>query len=124
MSLSITYQTNYSTALSSLIALDVVLSTIIFLGALFVLMKNEKLPKWHVTPLWYIGITSLLSVLSVIFEYLFGKDFALSYFNVGSYLDIATKAFVAWIAITFFVVTAVRCAKGEKKPVRKKSLIK
>lgn len=125
MSTALLYHTAHSPAFENIVVVDFVLSLVIFLGALYVLLRNEKLPKWHVTPLWYLGTTSLLSALSIVFEWMLGKDFPLSYYNVGVYLDIATKAFLAWIAITFFTVTFFRRIKaGTKKPTRKRSLLK
>jgi hypothetical protein len=77
----------------------------IFSGALYVATYNKRLPKWHVTPLWYAGLACLLTALTIVFQFLFGMSFPLAYNNVGVVGETALNICLATIAGTFLYST-------------------
>jgi len=78
----------------------------IFTGALYVVLHSTKLPKWHITPLWYAGLSCLLTAITILLGYAFGNEFPLSYANLGVVGETALNICLSIIALTFTVVTA------------------
>jgi hypothetical protein len=79
---------------------------IIFYGALYVVLHNKRLPTWHVTPLWYAGLSCLLTAITIVLGYAFTDAFPLSYANLGVIGETSLNVCLASIAIMFFISTA------------------
>ena len=76
------------------------------IGAFYVVLHNKNLPKWHVAPLWWAGLSCLLTALSIILGYAFGNDFPMAYAHIGTFGETALNICLAVIAVTFLVTTA------------------
>lgn len=77
----------------------------IFVGTFYIALQNRNLPKWHTTPLWYVGLTSLFTAITIVLQGMFGRDFALSYANVGILGESALNVSLAYIATVMLVGT-------------------
>jgi len=80
---------------------------LIFIGTFYVAMFNKNLKQWHVTPLWYVGLSALFVTLSILVQWTTGSDNPLSYDNVGL---MGTTFFVCTVASisTIMLVGTVR----------------
>jgi serine acetyltransferase len=78
----------------------------IFAGAFYVVLHNRNLPHWHVTPLWYAGLSCLLTGITIILGFALGDSFALSYHNIGVVGETLLNISLSVIAITFLLYTA------------------
>ena len=85
--------------------------TIIFIGAFYVAMYNTKLPHWHVTPLWYVGLASVATSISILVQWTLGAEHPLSFWNIGGFTEIALNIAIAAIAFIMLVVTVKRKLK-------------
>ena len=61
----------------------------IFIGTMFVAVYSRNLPPWHVTPLWYAGLASCFTAITILIEWIFGPDFPLSYNVLGVFGETA-----------------------------------
>ena len=91
---------------------------IVFLGAFYVALHNRSLPRWHVTTIWYIGLASLLSVITVVFDWNFGPDFPMSYTNLGIITETFSNAALAFTAGAMLYGTILKDIRGAKKRAR------
>lgn len=73
--------------------------TAIFIGTLFIAVYSKHLPVWHVTPLWYAGLTSCFTAITVVCEWAFGPEFPLSYSMLGIFGETALNIAIAAIAL-------------------------
>lgn len=94
--------------------LNMAAHVIVFIGAFYVAMFNKRLPVWHVTPVWYIGLASLFSVLTIFFEYVFGPKFPLSHFNMGLFAETLLDIALAYLVVIMFVGTYMMNRKNKK----------
>lgn len=94
--------------------INITAHVIVFVGAFYVAMFNKRLPLWHVTPVWYIGLASLFSVLTIVFEYIFGPKFPLSHFNMGLFAETLLDLSLAYLVIMMFVGTILMNRKNKK----------
>lgn len=78
---------------------------LIFIGSFYVVMHNRRLPKWHITPLWYVGLSALASNLAITLQWIFGTEFPLSYTNVGLITETCLNISLATLATIFLVIT-------------------
>ncbi len=83
----------------------------IFFGTLFVAIYNTKLPHWHVTPLWYVGLASALVVISTILQWTIGAEYPLSYWNFGQVAEVLSNISLAAIAAIMLMSTVIRMRK-------------
>jgi hypothetical protein len=77
----------------------------IFIGALFIAVYSRTLPHWHVTPLWYVGLTSCFTAITILIEWLLGPEFPLSYTVLGLFGETALNIAIAAIAIIMMIKT-------------------
>jgi hypothetical protein len=87
----------------------------IFVGACYVALHNRSLPQWHVTPLWYVGLTSVFTAMTIVCQWVFGPEFELSYFKVGLLGETALNISIAAIALIMLIVTVRKDIIGAKK---------
>ena len=91
--------------ISLALTINFVCHILIFIGALYIAVYNEKLPIWHKTPLWYAGLSCLLTAITIILGGFFGQDFPMSYANIGVVGETALNICLAYIAVHFIIDT-------------------
>jgi len=75
------------------------------MGAFYIALQNRNLPSWHITPLWYLGLSALFVALSIVLQGMFGRDFELSYAQVGILGETALNLSLAGIALIMMIGT-------------------
>ena len=95
--------------------INLITHTIVFMGGFYVAMFNKRLPLWHVTPIWYIGLASLFTVLTIVFEYIFGMTFPLSHFNMVLLSEAILDISLAYLVIVMFVGTFMMNKKSKNR---------
>lgn len=88
---------------------------LIFTGSFYVALQNRKLPQWHITPLWYVGLFSLLVCISVVLEWSIGADYPLSYNQIGRLSETAVDVCIALVATIMLTITVGRDIRYRKK---------
>lgn len=88
---------------------------LIFIGTFYVALQNRKLPQWHITPLWYVGLFSILTCMTIVCQWAIGPEFPLSYFNFGQLAETAVNVSVAVVAVIMLVGTVRRDLHERKK---------
>lgn len=96
------------------IPINFVLYSIIFAGTFYVTIHNRKLPAWHITPLWYLGLASFFICITILLELIFGPEFPLSYTNIGIIGEMLTHVSLASITIIMFIMTVFSDLRGMK----------
>lgn len=91
---------------------------LIFLGSFYVALQNRNLPQWHVTPLWYVGLASIMVCITVVVQWAIGPEHPLSYWNLGKLAETAVNVAVAAVA-TIMLIGTVRRDLHEAKKRRK-----
>lgn len=112
------FDTFYNAFTTFLVPLNLVFHLSVFIGAFVLVLKNEKLPQWHIAPLWWSGMASGLCALSILIQFIFGWSFPLSYYNVGSVLETCLHGSLAILASTFLLSTYKQCKKP-RQPSRR-----
>jgi hypothetical protein len=92
--------------------LNLIAHSMIFAGTFYVALHNRTLKQWHITPLWYMGLTSLLVSISILCQYIIGPEFPLSYWNVSLFVETLSNIAVSSIAVIMFIMTVKRELKG------------
>lgn len=85
--------------------INLICHLLIFIGTLYVAIHNRKIPRWHVTVLWYCGLSSLFTALTIVIEWIFGQEFPLSYYNIGIIGETFLHACLAFMATSVFLHT-------------------
>lgn len=96
------------------LAINFLAYSLIFLGASYVALKNQKLPQWHITPLWYVGLSSLLTSITIFVYWVIGPHHPLSYYNFGKLSETMVHISVAVVATIMLAVTIKRDIKAAK----------
>ena len=86
----------------------------IFLGGFYVALHSRVLPTWTVTGIWYIGVSSFLALLPIVFEWLNGPSFEFSYTMLGRVTDTFLHINVAIMVILLFLNTIYKDFKSVK----------
>lgn len=86
----------------------------IFLGGFYVALHSRVLPTWAITGIWYIGVSSFLALLPIVFEWLNGPGFEFSYTMLGRVTDTFLHINVAIMVILLFLNTIYKDFKGMK----------
>ena len=97
--------------------LNFVFLLITFVGGLYVAIHARNIPLWVRTPLWYLGATSFLTALTIIFEFVFGPQFELSYTRVGLIGEMLINfnlAITALLMLGHTVFKDLRCMKQRR----------
>lgn len=75
----------------------------IFGCSLYIAVYNKTIANWIITPLWYIGLSSLFINATIALEWIYGEKFSMSYSEIGFIGEIAFAASVAvTLALLFF----------------------
>lgn len=111
--------------------LNLIFYIVIFLSSFIIVFKNTRLPQWHVTPLWWVGLSSLACVIAIMMQYVFGPIFILSYKNIGFILELLLTGSLAFLAATFLIafflsmrrktVPSKSAKKNAKRSIKKRS---
>lgn len=99
-------------------AYDIVINFIahltIFTGAFYVALHNRNLPRWHITPLWYVGLFSMIVCVTILVQWTIGSEHALSYYNMGKLAETLVNCSVAAIALVMLIGTVRSDLRGRK----------
>ena len=88
---------------------------LIFVGTCYVALQNRKLPQWHITPLWYVGLFSFFTSVTIVCQWAIGPEFPLSYWNLGKLSETAVNVSVAAVAVIMLISTVRRDLRESKK---------
>ena len=91
---------------------------LIFLGSFYVALQNRNLPQWHITPLWYVGLSSIVVCFTIVCQWAIGPEFPLSYWNLGNLAETAVNISVAAVAGIMLIGTVRRDIHEAKKRKR------
>lgn len=97
--------------------LNLVFLLIIFIGGLYVAIHARNIPLWVRTPLWYLGATSFITALTIVFEFVLGPEFMLSYSRVGLIGEMLINLNIAIAALLMLIHTVfkdIRCMKQRR----------
>lgn len=68
---------------SVLMPLNFICNFIVFLGGFYVALHSRTMPIWATTCLWYIGLASLFTAITIGADWIWGPEFPMSYTNIG-----------------------------------------
>lgn len=88
---------------------------LIFIGTFYVALQNRNLKQWHITPLWYVGLASLFTCITIVCQWAVGPEFPLSYWNLGRVSEILGNIAVATVAVIMLSGTLRKDLKEAKK---------
>lgn len=88
---------------------------LIFIGAFYVALQNRNLPQWHITPLWYVGLSSILVCITVVIQWAVGPEHPLSYWNLGKLAETAVNVAVSAVATIMLIGTVKKDIREAKK---------
>lgn len=91
-------------AIESTLFIDFITHLLIFFGISLFVIFWKTAPQWHVTPLWYVGLSSLLISVSVALEWLFSPSFPMAYYAVGPILECIFDISLASLVVSFALV--------------------
>ncbi len=88
---------------------------IIFIGTLYVALHNRNLKQWHITPLWYVGLMSMLTAMTIVCQWAIGHEYPLSYWNLGQLTETLSNVSLAVVALIMLVGTVRLDLRNSKK---------
>lgn len=103
--------------------INLIAHSIIFSGTFYVVLHNRNLKHWHITPLWYLGLTSLFTAITILLQYMVGPEFPLSYWNLSLFAETLSNIALAGIAAVMFIGTIRSDLKGRRKRMQEESSI-
>ena len=87
----------------------------IFLGTFYVALHNRKMPQWAVCPLWYVGLFSLLTCVTIICQWAIGPEHPLSYWNLGQLTQSLVYVTLAIMSVLSLAITVKKDISESKK---------
>ena len=96
----------------NILPLNFICHLLIFAGGFYVALHSRLLPNWALTSLWYIGLCSFINCLSIIFEWVCGTDFMLSYNNIGTATETMLNICLSLTVFSCFSHTLLKDFKG------------
>lgn len=100
--------------------INLVCLLVIFIGGLYVAIHSRIIPMWVRTPLWYLGATSFIVSLSIVFEWTLGSEFVFSYSKFGSVGEIIINMILAIFALLMLFHTVFKDVCEMKKRRRRR----
>jgi hypothetical protein len=82
--------------------------TIVFIGCLYLVIHNTRLPRWHLTTLWYVSLSAIFTAITIVLEFLLGEEFPLSYTNIGIIGETSLSVTLAVTSLLMMLSTARR----------------
>ncbi len=104
--------------------INLIAHSIIFTGTFYVALHNRNLKHWHITPLWYVGLASLFTAITILLQYMVGPEFPLSYWNLSLFTETLSNISLAAIAAIMFIGTVRSDLKGRRKRMQEKENMK
>jgi hypothetical protein len=92
---------------------------IIFLGGFYVVLHSRNLPHWITTCLWYIGLCSLFTSITIGIDWIWGPEFPMSYTNIGLLGE--TASLIALTITVFLLFSKTIMIDYRNKKNRKQS---
>lgn len=86
----------------------------IFFGGGYIALHCRVLPLWLVTPMWYMGLSSLIAAGSILMQWVFGPSFPLSYASIGVFGEIALNISLSIAVALMFLKTIRSDIEGSK----------
>lgn len=77
----------------------------IFVGALYTALHDKEMPHWVVTSMWYIGLISLFTSITILCQWTLGPEFPLSYWSIGILGETALNISVAFVLVVLMLKT-------------------
>lgn len=74
---------------------------VIFSGGLYTAIHSRVIPNWAATCFWYVGLTSLFSLITILVELIVGSYHPLSYTNMKILAELLPILSIS-IAVTIF----------------------
>lgn len=108
------FETLYGFLLTITLPLNFLNCVILFVGSLYVTLHCRTLPNWLVTPLWYTGVSAFLISVTIVLQWFLGKEFSLSYYNVGLFGELLLNTSLAVTIGLLFVNTVKKDIDGAK----------
>jgi hypothetical protein len=97
--------------------INLIAHSVTFMGIFYVAIHNRNLKQLHITPLWYLGLASLFTAVTILLQYMIGPEFPLSYWNISLFAETLSNIMLAVIAAVMFIGT-VRSDLRERKKRR------
>jgi hypothetical protein len=95
---------------------------IIFVGGFYVAMHSRIIPTWVVTCIWYVGLSSLFTLITIIIELTLGMEHPLSLYNLrvlAEFLPLLSIAITVFLLFINTLCTDVKCRKLRKTTFKK-----
>lgn len=73
-----------------LMPINFVCNFIVFLGGFYVALHSRTMSTWATTCLWYIGLASLFTSITIGVDWIWGPEFPMSYTNIGLLGELAS----------------------------------
>ena len=96
------------------ISINFISHLVIFLGGAYIALHSRQIPIWLRTPLWYVGASSLLTAITILFQWVLGDEFPLSYSNIGLFCEIMLNVNLSIAVALMFFSTISKDIKGYK----------
>lgn len=90
---------------SWLMLINFICHTVVFGSIFYVAIHNREIPRWIITPLWYLAILSGFTACTVVIQWLSGPENPLSYWTLGVLGELSSHIVLAIIASALFLKT-------------------
>jgi hypothetical protein len=100
--------------MAALMPINLVAHITIFFGSGYALIHARNMPRWHLIPLWWVGLASLFAVISIILGVLMGDAFVLSYASNGFLVETIVNVALAVLSGTMLWHVAWSDIKGKQ----------
>lgn len=88
---------------------------VIFAGSFYIAIHNRRIPQWHITPLWYLGLLNLFAGITILIQWCIGPEHPLSYWNLGLFAETLANCSLAAIVLIMFLHTVGHDLRERKK---------
>lgn len=85
--------------------INLVCHLLTFIGTFYIALHSRKTPQWIITPMWYLGLVSLIICATIITQYISGPTHPLSYLNLGTIIEYLSNIIMTFIILSLFMVT-------------------
>lgn len=114
------FESWYLAVRSIALPVNFVCAMTVFVGAMFVLLKNQHLPQWHKAPLNMLAVACGFLAVTILSQWVFGVGFGLAYDGgMGLIAEVGVNLCIASIAAVFMVSTFLRQQKDAKQLPRR-----
>ncbi len=96
------------------VPLTFICNFMIFLGGFYVAIHSRIMPTWTVTCIWYLGLSGLLTSITILLDWVMGSDFPLSYTQIGIVPDMIQYIILSFSVWLLFANTVWSDIKGRR----------